>query len=304
MKACSKQKPVYGTAPRTGVEEWKYFPLQRDGHGHSDCLRGAVAAYLSDLASSALFLCAGGGGNRGGGSSQSGGGWAFWRPLFRRTFGLEPWWRPLRLAALLVEKALGPGCGIREFRHCILVTAVEHGHEHAIRFTNSANLFWSPRISHPRDGEFFFTSSFTRPRRAFFQALAPRFSPSDASLTARPKFASSTRSCRCFAALVTWVFPIRAFAETGLISAASSIPKGCGAEVSAIRPPASPSNEYATEGNSPAQPAGEPALGEGVYLLVLSNGGSHAATDYWVTDRLPRYRQPRRHTKPFPAGST
>jgi hypothetical protein len=70
------------------------------------------------------------------------------------------------------------------------------------------------------------------------------------------------------------------------------------AEMSAIPPAANPSDDDTAEGNSSALPGAtlgavtEQALGNGVFLLVLTNGTSHAATDYWVADGYLEYISP------------
>ncbi len=70
-------------------------------------------------------------------------------------------------------------------------------------------------------------------------------------------------------------------------------------EMSAIPPTANPSDDDTAEGNSPARPGttlgavteGQ-VLGNGVFLLVLSNGTSHAVADYWVADGYLEYVSP------------
>jgi hypothetical protein len=174
-KACPMQNHLRD-GPSNG-SKMEVRSLQRDGHGHSNCFRGAVARYPSDFAGSALFLCAGSGRTRRR-RRQPRRGWAFWRPLFRRTFGLEPWWWPLRLAALLVEKALGPGCGIGRVRDSglVLVTAVERGRERAIPFANSANLsVVATDIPTPRRRILFHFFFHATAARCPFQALSSVF---------------------------------------------------------------------------------------------------------------------------------
>lgn len=62
-----------------------------------------------------------------------------------------------------------------------------------------------------------------------------------------------------------------------------------------IGPLESKSEENVTEGSSPL-PSPEQieaqSLDKGVFLLVLKNGGTHAATDYWVADGYFEYISP------------
>jgi hypothetical protein len=68
------------------------------------------------------------------------------------------------------------------------------------------------------------------------------------------------------------------------------------AEMSAIPLTANPSDDDTAEGNSSMRPgdilgatAEQQALGDGVFLLVLKNGTSHAVTEYWVADGYLEY---------------
>ena len=70
-------------------------------------------------------------------------------------------------------------------------------------------------------------------------------------------------------------------------------------EMSAIPPAAAPSDDDKAEGGSPARPeatlgAGdqEVGAGQGVFLLMLKNGTSHAVIDYWVADGYLEYVVP------------
>jgi len=70
-------------------------------------------------------------------------------------------------------------------------------------------------------------------------------------------------------------------------------------EMSAIPPTANPSDDGRAEGNSSARPrvaldtaTEQQTLGKRVFLLVLNNGASHAATDYWVADGNLEYISP------------
>jgi len=69
-------------------------------------------------------------------------------------------------------------------------------------------------------------------------------------------------------------------------------------EMSAL-PPAANSIDEMADGNLPARPAAafgtmseNQALRDGVFLLVLNNGSSHAVTDYWVSDGYLEYISP------------
>src|SRR5260370_42636119 len=76
-------------------------------------------------------------------------------------------------------------------------------------------------------------------------------------------------------------------------------------EMSAIPPPANPSDDDTAEGNSSAPPGAtlgaateQHALGKGVFLLALNNGTSRAVTDYWLAGGYLEYVSPdgtRRH---------
>ncbi len=69
-------------------------------------------------------------------------------------------------------------------------------------------------------------------------------------------------------------------------------------EMSTIPPQTNLSDENAVEGNSaissaaPGVSTEAQKLGEGVFLLVLKNGTSHAVTDYWVSDGYLEYMSP------------
>jgi hypothetical protein len=69
-------------------------------------------------------------------------------------------------------------------------------------------------------------------------------------------------------------------------------------EMPVMPPAADPADEDITEGNSsthpgaPLVPTTEDRVDKGVFLLVLSNGSSHAVTDYWVADGYLEYISP------------
>ncbi|MGB7602680.1 MAG: hypothetical protein WBM24_20425 [Candidatus Sulfotelmatobacter sp.] len=71
------------------------------------------------------------------------------------------------------------------------------------------------------------------------------------------------------------------------------------AEMSAIPPATNSSDDDAAEGNSSPFPGtmssaltGQQGLSNGVFLLVLKNGATHAVTDYWVADGYLEYISP------------
>lgn len=118
----------------------KLDSLGWQGHGHSNCLPSAVAAHPSDLAVRNLSPRA----RRGATRRRRRPLW--WWALFRQAFRREPHGRALRLAALLVRKALCPACGIRSvlyFGYLVpwAVTPVEHARAgpHAIHCADSVN---------------------------------------------------------------------------------------------------------------------------------------------------------------------
>jgi hypothetical protein len=70
-------------------------------------------------------------------------------------------------------------------------------------------------------------------------------------------------------------------------------------EMSAIPLPSNPSEDDKAERNSPALPGAtlgaaieQQGVGNGVFLLVLNNGTSHAVTDYWAADGYLEYISP------------
>jgi hypothetical protein len=78
-------------------------------------------------------------------------------------------------------------------------------------------------------------------------------------------------------------------------------------EMSAIPPAANLPDDDTGEGNSPASPgamssalSGQQSLNNGVFLLVLKNGASHAVADYWVSDGYLEYISPDGSRSHFP----
>jgi len=70
-------------------------------------------------------------------------------------------------------------------------------------------------------------------------------------------------------------------------------------EISAVPPTVTPSDDDTAEGNSAVRPGAtldaateDRAVGKGVFLLVLNNGTSHAAIDYWVAEGYLEYISP------------
>lgn len=70
-------------------------------------------------------------------------------------------------------------------------------------------------------------------------------------------------------------------------------------EISAVPAAANPSDDDPAERNSAARPGAtlgagteDQAVGNGVFLLVLNNGTSHAVTDFWVADGYLEYVSP------------
>jgi len=70
-------------------------------------------------------------------------------------------------------------------------------------------------------------------------------------------------------------------------------------EMSAILPPTNSWGDDTSEGNSSVPPGAtlgatteDRDVGNGVFLLVLKNGTSHAVTDYWVADGNLEYVSP------------
>ena len=130
-----------------------------EGHGHSNCLPCAMAAHPSDCAVRNLSPRARRGATRRWGRTLRRRP-LWWRALwrwarFQRALQRKPRWRTLRLAALLVRKAVGPGCGIRSVIYFgyfapWAVTELRHAGPHVILFEGSVDASLVPRtISTP-----------------------------------------------------------------------------------------------------------------------------------------------------------
>jgi len=163
-----------------------------------------------------------------------------------------------------------------------------------------STLLWSPPLFPPRpDGKVSFVSSRVRPHRGFFFNRFPRFSSSG-----------------CFFNGVTQVCFFEPFLP--LLSCCGSDPYYFGfggdsldlgdelnsqgplrSEMSAVPPAANPSDNDTAERNSLGSLGAtlgavteDQTVSKGVFLLVLNNGTSDAATDYWVADGYLEYISP------------
>jgi hypothetical protein len=162
-------------------------------------------------------------------------------------------------------------------------------------------LLWSPPLFQTRpNGKVSFVPSFVRSHRGFFFHRFPCFSSSG-----------------CFFNGVTQVcffepfWPLLSFSGyfdpfySGFDGDSLDLGGGLNSqgptqwEMSAIPPPANPSDDDTAEDNSAVRPGAtfesateQQALDKGVFLLVLRNGTSHAVTDYWVADGYLEYISP------------
>ncbi|MGA8439703.1 MAG: hypothetical protein WB762_01400 [Candidatus Sulfotelmatobacter sp.] len=161
-----------------------------------------------------------------------------------------------------------------------------------------STLLWSPPLVHAAStATISFVSSTVGRHRGFFSNRFPRFSSSGCFLN------SVSQVCffEPFLPLLSfsgYFDPLYfGFGEDSLDLGDGLNSQGPGeAEISTIPPAANPSDDDTAEGNSSALPGAtfgvvteRQALGNGVFLLVLTNGTSHAVTDYWVEDGYLEY---------------
>ncbi|MGB8581995.1 MAG: hypothetical protein WCD47_14315 [Candidatus Sulfotelmatobacter sp.] len=166
-----------------------------------------------------------------------------------------------------------------------------------------STLLWSPPLFHaaPAAGVFSLSSTLHRHRDFFFNRYS-RFSSSGCFLNGLNQV--------CF---FEPFLPLLAFAgyfdpfdfgfgedspDLGNDNDLNSQAPGQG-EISAIPPALNSPDDDTAEGNSSAlsgamsgAPTGQQSLDNGVFLLVLKNGTSHAVTDYWVADGYLEYISP------------
>ena len=157
-------------------------------------------------------------------------------------------------------------------------------------------LLWSPQPFLPLgDGRVPFVSLSLRPHRAFLFNRFPRFSSSGCFFNGVTQVCFFEPFLPLLACSGDFGFFDSGFAGDSLDLGDDSqglVPS----EMSAVPPPADPSDEATSEGDSPGRDGAAPRvategqdLGKGVLLLVLKNGASHAVVDYWVADGYLEY---------------
>jgi hypothetical protein len=157
-------------------------------------------------------------------------------------------------------------------------------------------LVWTPSLFPSREGRISFAPSAVPPRHPFAHHHFHRHSPSGCF------FDGATQVC-----FFEPLFPLLycsggfGFYDYGYgapVDYSDSLnSQGLSSPEMTAFPPANPSDENAGQGSSPAEPASALAieaqgLDQGVFLLVLSNGATHAVTDYWVADGYLEYVSP------------
>jgi hypothetical protein len=162
-------------------------------------------------------------------------------------------------------------------------------------------LLWSPRLFPSGHGDrVSFVSPAMRPHRAAFFKRFPRFASSGCLWNGVSQI--------CF---FEPFFPLLycsadfGFSYFGYGGDSFDLGDGLDSqglpqpEMSEIVPPPPPSTDETSEGNSLIRSGVTPAvapedrdLGNGVFLLVLNNGASHAVIDYWVADGYLEYISP------------
>jgi len=157
-------------------------------------------------------------------------------------------------------------------------------------------LLWSPQPFPPLgDGRVPFASLSVHPHRAFFFNRFPRFSSSGCFFNGVTQVCFFEPFLPLLACSGDFGFFDSGFSGDSLDLGDDSqglMPS----EMSAVPPPADPSDDATSEGNSSVRAGAAPRvategrdLGEGVLLLVLKNGASHAVIDYWVADGYLEY---------------
>jgi len=165
-----------------------------------------------------------------------------------------------------------------------------------------STLLWSPPLLPRRpDRQVSFVSSTVRRHRGFFFNSFRRFSSSGCFLNGVTQvcFFEPFLPLLCFSADFDPFYSAFGFGGDSLDLGDVNSPGPMQSEMSAILPPANPSDDDTAEGNSSAPPGAtlgaateQQALGKEVFLLALNNGASRAVTDYWLADGYLEYVSP------------
>jgi hypothetical protein len=162
-------------------------------------------------------------------------------------------------------------------------------------------LLWSPPLFQTRpDGKVSFVSSPVRPHRGFLFNRFPRFSSSGCFFNGVTQvcFFEPFLPLLCFSGAFDPFYS--GFGRDSLDLGDDPNSRGpAQSEISAMPPAANPSDDDTTEENSLVRPGAtlgaateDRADGQGVFLLALNNGTSHAVTDYWIADGYLEYISP------------
>ncbi len=164
-----------------------------------------------------------------------------------------------------------------------------------------STLQWAPPLFPRRlGGQVSFVSSPVRPQRGFFFNRFPRFSSSGCFLNGVTQVCSFEPFLALLSCSGDFGPLYSGFGGDSLDLGDDLNSQGLiQSELSAIPPPANPTDDDTAEGNSSMRPGAtlgiateQQALGKGVFLLVLNNRSSHAVTDYWVADGYLEYISP------------